>query len=293
MLRTIVETLSGLQTDGLLYCSGGASGNSCDHFHHSGNNSVLGNGAGQEIPDTDRLRIYDDCSITGFFLGDDSVQHVTDKQERVRDTVEPAAQAQAGRYDGRRAVNRYRESCLWEDQSYDPYETEKKITQLLQHHFQHGHGFCDHAVLLTRSSFLYAFNNWDDTNSYFSMGKAIFPGMVPYRDLFDQKGILLYMLYGMASLISYRSFAGVFIIEILAAAGMILALLQLQQLYISRKLSYILTPVMAAAIYASRAFWWGGSAEEMMLPLLAWGLFSSLLAILEKLSTTGTVSDGF
>ena len=131
-------------------------------------------------------------------------------------------------------------------------------------------------LFCTRSSFLYAFNNWDDTNSYFSMGKAIFHGMVPYRDLFDQKGILLYMLYGMASLISYRSFAGVFIIEILAAAGMILALLQLQQLYISRKLSYILTPVAAAAIYASRAFWWGGSAEEMMLPFLAWGLFLSV-----------------
>ena len=85
-------------------------------------------------------------------------------------------------------------------------------------------------LFCTRSSFLYAFNSWDDTNSYFSMGKAIFHGMVPYRDLFDQKGILLYMLYGMASLISYRSFAGVFIIEILAAAGMILALLQVQQL---------------------------------------------------------------
>ena len=57
-------------------------------------------------------------------------------------------------------------------------------------------------MLASRSSFLYPLNNWDDANSYFTMGKCMFRGFVPYRDLFDQKGILLYFIYGISSLIS-------------------------------------------------------------------------------------------
>ena len=41
-------------------------------------------------------------------------------------------------------------------------------------------------MICTRSSLLYVFNLWDDANSYFTVGKCIFRGFVPYRDLFDQ-----------------------------------------------------------------------------------------------------------
>ena len=34
-------------------------------------------------------------------------------------------------------------------------------------------------LLATRSSFLYPCNNWDDANSYFSVGKAILTGNFP------------------------------------------------------------------------------------------------------------------
>ena len=54
------------------------------------------------------------------------------------------------------------------------------------------------AMLLfaTRSSFLYPMNNWDDSNSYFTMGKSMFRGIMIYRDIFDQKGPYLYLIYG-------------------------------------------------------------------------------------------------
>ena len=58
------------------------------------------------------------------------------------------------------------------------------------------------------------FNNWDDINSYFSMGKALFNGKVIYRDILDQKGPLLYFIYGIAYLISHQDFFGLYIIEI-------------------------------------------------------------------------------
>ena len=66
-------------------------------------------------------------------------------------------------------------------------------------------------LICSRSSFLYAFNLWDDANSYFTVGKCIFRGFVPYRDLFDQKGIMLYFIYGLSSLISPTTFMGVYL----------------------------------------------------------------------------------
>ena len=73
-------------------------------------------------------------------------------------------------------------------------------------------------MLATRSSFLYVFNNWDDANSYFSMGKALFNGKIPYREVFDQKGMYLYFLYGLAYLVSHTSFLGVYLIEVVAGS---------------------------------------------------------------------------
>ena len=51
-------------------------------------------------------------------------------------------------------------------------------------------------LFATRSSFLYPYNDWNDANSYFSVGKALFHGKMPYRDVFDQKGMYLYFFYG-------------------------------------------------------------------------------------------------
>ena len=65
-------------------------------------------------------------------------------------------------------------------------------------------------LFTTRSSVLFACNNWDDANSYFTMGKGMMNGLVIYRDLYDQKGPFLYLLYGIAYLISNKSFQGVF-----------------------------------------------------------------------------------
>ncbi len=131
-------------------------------------------------------------------------------------------------------------------------------------------------LLCTRSSPLYAFNNWDDSNSYFTVGKSIFKGLVPYRDLFDQKGMMLYTMYGIASLISYKTFFGVFIIETIAAMLVCIAMFKIYSLYMRQEISLALMSITAAFIYSTRSFWWGGSAEEMMMPLFMWGLYLSM-----------------
>ncbi|MDR1691830.1 MAG: hypothetical protein LBR72_00575, partial [Oscillospiraceae bacterium] len=57
--------------------------------------------------------------------------------------------------------------------------------------------FFTYAFLLllfcTKSSPLFPVNDWYDANVYFTMGKGLFNGFVPYVDLIDNKGPLLYL----------------------------------------------------------------------------------------------------
>ena len=138
---------------------------------------------------------------------------------------------------------------------------------------------CGIAIMMicTRSSLLYVFNLWDDANSYFTVGKCIFRGFVPYRDLFDQKGIMLYFIYGLSSLMSATTFRGVFVMEIIATTASLIAILKIYQLFLEpRSFPYILTPVTGAVIYSSWNFYWGGSAEEFLFPFIMWGMYLSL-----------------
>ena len=67
-------------------------------------------------------------------------------------------------------------------------------------------------LICTKSSPLYVLNDWYDAECFFTVGKSMIKGKVPYLDLFEQKGPLLFLIYGIASLISNNSFIGVFIL---------------------------------------------------------------------------------
>lgn len=131
-------------------------------------------------------------------------------------------------------------------------------------------------MLATRSSFLYPCNDWNDANSYFSVGKALFHGKMPYRDVFDQKGMYLYFLYGLAYLVSHTTFLGVFLLEALLGVFDLWGIYKILQLYLPRKGALFLSPVTLTAAFVSKSFYWGGSAEEICFPFLVWGLYLSL-----------------
>ena len=48
-------------------------------------------------------------------------------------------------------------------------------------------------TIVSACSPLYPFNPWDDANCFFTVGRGIIHGLVPYRDLYEQKGPLLYL----------------------------------------------------------------------------------------------------
>ncbi len=131
-------------------------------------------------------------------------------------------------------------------------------------------------LLCSRSSFLYPCNDWNDANSYFTMGKGMMNGQVIYRDLYDQKGPYLYLVYGIAYLLCHDSFAGVFLLEIIAVGAFLFSCFNVLNLYCSRKTSCLLLPILGAVILSSKSFYWGGAAEEFCLPLLGFSLFFSI-----------------
>lgn len=125
----------------------------------------------------------------------------------------------------------------------------------------------------TKSSPYYIYNNWCDANSYFSVGKAMFNGLAPYKDIFDQKGMYLYFLYGLCYLVSHTTFIGVFIMELIIGFIDIWGLFKILKTHLSESLSLFLAPISFAIIVSSYSFYMGGSAEEFCLPLYIWGLY--------------------
>ncbi|NDW10269.1 glycosyltransferase family 39 protein [Dysgonomonas sp. 520] len=125
--------------------------------------------------------------------------------------------------------------------------------------------------LCTKLSPLYDFNYWSDVNIYFTVGKGMMNGLVPYRDLFDHKGPLIFLVYGLGYLISNDTFTGVYIIESLFFFMGSSAVYLLARLYLSKPYAFFIATLFAVmALYFAGL---GGSAEEYILMLQAVGLF--------------------
>lgn len=133
-------------------------------------------------------------------------------------------------------------------------------------------------TLCSKSSPLCPFNDWVDANCYLTIGRGILRGQMPYRDLIDHKGPLLYLLHAPAAALDATGFFGVYLLEIAAAAAFLYAALCLLRLYGGKRMALAL-PLLAAVVYGCGSFCHGDSAEELCLPLLAWPLYLSLRAV--------------
>lgn len=134
-------------------------------------------------------------------------------------------------------------------------------------------------AICSKSSFLYPLNEWVDANCFFTVGKSMTNGMVVYHDIFEQKGLLLYVIHAFAYLISNDSFFGVFVFEVISAAAVMIFAFKILFLYDCNKSAFIFAPLFSAVIYSSHAFCQGDSAEEFCLPFLMCGLYLSLKSL--------------
>lgn len=134
------------------------------------------------------------------------------------------------------------------------------------------------AVLLIASSSspLYATNFWTDTNIYFTIGRGMTRGLMPYTDLFDHKGPLLYMLYALGALVSDTTFFGVFLLEAASLTAALMLAYQTVGLFGRGRLNLLAIPVTACVTATCTAFNQGGSAEEFVLPALMLAIYAVL-----------------
>ena len=136
-------------------------------------------------------------------------------------------------------------------------------------------------LVCSLSSPLYATNDWIDANAYLTIGRAMLHGQVPYRDLVDHKGPLLYLLHMLAALVQPNGFFGVFVWEVAAGTVFCRWAVKLAALFADGPAALLAAPVSAAVVYTLPAFSKGDSAEEFALPLLLIALYDLTRVMLD------------
>ena len=113
---------------------------------------------------------------------------------------------------------------------------------------------------------LYDFNHSPDVSIYHTIGKGILFDKIPYKDLFDHKGPLIFFIYALGYFIYPDSLFGMFILSSISLSISITAIYFLSKLFIKVYLS-----IISAMVYP--VFWviflqFGGSAEEFILTFM-------------------------
>lgn len=136
----------------------------------------------------------------------------------------------------------------------------------------------------SKNSPLYLINDWYDAEAFMTMGKGLLNGLVPYKDLFEQKGPILYFIYALANIISTKTFFGVYLIEIGTFTIFLLLVRKTLNLFFDDKYTIPSFMVLTFSIIMLNPFGHGGAAEELCLPFFMYSIYS-----LFKYLKTGSV----
>lgn len=115
-----------------------------------------------------------------------------------------------------------------------------------------------------------------DTAQFLTIGKEWYRGKVPYRDLFDHKGPLIFFVDMLGFALSAGTSAtGVFLIQTVFMFGALIAFYKIGRLFLNRTdfgiIVSILTLICAKANYIE-----GNTVEEYCVPFIAWSLYGIL-----------------
>jgi hypothetical protein len=133
----------------------------------------------------------------------------------------------------------------------------------------------------TTSSPLFEFNEGTDANAYYTMAMGWAHGDVPYRDLWDHKGPLLYLLYLAGYALDPGGWTGVYAVQVVALAASV---------WLGWRVAAWFTRTAVGAFLAAVAFTYfmlssgiygfgGGTTEEFCLPFVTLGVFGALVAL--------------
>lgn len=113
------------------------------------------------------------------------------------------------------------------------------------------------------SSPVYRTNPWVDSNAMLTMGKAMLHGYVPFKDIIDQRGPVLYALFAFGASIRGNSFSGVFIVQVINVVIVYILTWKVAELFkikvIDSKWIALIGPTI---LLSTSAFSFSGSPEE-------------------------------
>ncbi|MDD6157391.1 MAG: hypothetical protein PUB52_10295 [Lachnospiraceae bacterium] len=138
-------------------------------------------------------------------------------------------------------------------------------------------------------AFLLALQPWSnvypgsDSTVFLYIGRRMSRGGVPYRDLFDHKGIVLYFLEYIGACITPDSFTGVWLVEICNLFLTALGIFCVAGLFTERRgVKYTVSMLVLATFDCYLAYEGGNLAEEYALPWLMFSLYIFLRYFITK-----------
>lgn len=143
-------------------------------------------------------------------------------------------------------------------------------------------------LFASKSSPMYAMNDWVDVQCFLTMGRGIAAGKYPYLDYYEQKGPLLYLLYVIPGLMGEHAMVGVFLLEIACFAAYLYFCTQICALYTtSTAMQFLTAAALACLLPVAPAFIHGSGVEEMMFPFFAYSFYTFLKAQKEDRALLG------
>lgn len=120
-------------------------------------------------------------------------------------------------------------------------------------------------------------NGWVDTNVMLEIGKAWSGGLVPYKDVFEQRGPLLFFYNLVANLISEKGYLGLFFIEVANLIGIYFVSFNIFKIFTQSNVkSSIFATAIPLLLISNRSFEMGGSPEEFIIFWVFLAIFSAL-----------------
>lgn len=137
-------------------------------------------------------------------------------------------------------------------------------------------------LLFGFNSPLYKFNSDPDYNLFMTMGNGLINGKVPYRDLFDHRGPIVYFIYGFCCLFPTPRLI-MLCLEILSMSLFFFFAYRIAKKFLNNFSSLLTLPVLAFIVFASWNRVTNASCiEEFCLPILTYFLFCWIEYILDK-----------
>lgn len=120
---------------------------------------------------------------------------------------------------------------------------------------------------------LYPTNWWCDANIFQVMGNEIWNGKVLYRDIYDQKGPVIFLIHALGRVAGAKTFIGTWLLLIAACWITLMGMMKSMMLWVKREVALPLTMVIGALCYGSIIYGYGDTSEEWSLPVIAWAWY--------------------